>query len=100
MIVQEGLVSLRRLSRADKRDLPLEAVFLCNTPFRTARSKKLSACTTAVSASATSPTSMERKALLIPVRVALRALRLRWERFIIWRAAFFAGNSFLLNIIP
>ena len=84
------------MSRADRRDLPRDAVFLGTTPLRLARSNRLTAWVTAASASPRSPVPIARRALATPVRVAVRTPLFRCPRFTCCRATFFAGNSFLL----
>ena len=89
---QEAAAWLILFNRAAMRDLRREAVFLCIIPLRAAWSNRLAAWVTADAASSVSPDSMERSALLTPVRVALRMARLRWARFTDCRAAFLAGK--------
>ncbi len=85
------------LRRADRRDLPRDAVFFGTTPFRTAWSNRLIARPTEVSAWLTSPPAMDRRAEATPFLVALRTPRFRCERFTCCRAAFLAVKSFLLT---
>lgn len=88
------------LNRAVRRALPRDAVFLGSTPLRTARSNRLTACGTAISAASRSPAPMARTALATPLRVAVRTPLFRWARFTCCRATFLAGNYVLLFLCP
>ena len=75
-----------------RRDLRREALFLCSTPFCTARSKLLIAAWTACSAASASPESIDRAAALRVVLVAVRALLFLAARFTAWRAIQSSGE--------
>ena len=90
-----SLLTSKPLSLMERRDLRRDAVFLCITPFWTDRSRRLMANSTAFSATAVSPDSIDRTAVARMVLLMVRALRFRAPRLTCWRAAFFAGNSFL-----
>lgn len=88
-----------RCSRLAKRDFRLAALLACRIPFDAAMSSPLIAVSTNSDACSVWPTSMERRALVIPVLTADLADRLRRLRRAAERIAFLA-DAILAKAAP